>query len=118
VAAAAPITGVAVGDWANRATWRIDFDDSATSDQRSAAQSVVDAFDVTAETAATRQISKSTVLARLTDTQLDNALGLMTNRQKERWRAPDHPKIDVDDPDLLAVLNAVGADPNIVLAPE
>mgnify|MGYP000373699522 CR=1 FL=1 len=63
-----------------------------------------------------RRVPKSTIIARLTDEELDAALALMTTRQKERWRAPDHPAVDVDDPELLAVLAAVGADPEAVLA--
>lgn len=61
------------------------------------------------------QIAKSLVLSRLTDDQLDAALNLMTNRQKERWRSPDHAAVDIDDPELLAVLGAVGADAKTVL---
>ena len=64
-----------------------------------------------------RQIAKSTIIARLTDEQLNAALAVMTTRQKERWRAPDHPAVDVDDPELLAVLAATGADAAMVLAP-
>lgn len=63
-----------------------------------------------------RLISKSLVLDRLTDEQLAAALGLMSQRQKERWRSPDKPAVFADDTELLAVLAAVGADPAVVLA--
>lgn len=68
------------------------------------------------EPAPRRLIAKSIVLSRLTDEQLNAALGLMNNRQKERWRAPDKAEVFVDDTELLAVLNAVGADAAFVLA--
>lgn len=55
VSAAAPISCVSVGDPADKATWRIDFTDAATPDQRTAAQAALDAFDPAA---------KSTVISR------------------------------------------------------
>lgn len=64
-----------------------------------------------------RLVSKSLVISRLTDAQLDAALSAMTNRQRERWRAPDHPAIYFDDPEAVALITAVGADPDAVLAP-
>jgi hypothetical protein len=45
VAAVCPIDGLAVGDPADKATWRIDFDPSATDQQRQAAQAALAAFD-------------------------------------------------------------------------
>ena len=62
-----------------------------------------------------RLVPKSLIIARLTDAQLDAALALMTTRQKERWRAPDHPAVYADDPEAVALLTAVGADPALVL---
>jgi hypothetical protein len=63
-----------------------------------------------------RQIDKAVILERLTDAQLEAALGMMTARQKERWRMPGRPAINSDDPEMLALLRAVGADPAVVLA--
>lgn len=114
VALLAPIVGVSIGDAADKTTWRIDFLPEATDSEKAASADCMASFDPA--TAIVRQIRKSTVVARLTDTQLDQALALMNNRQKERWRAPDHPVVDVDDPELLQVLQAVGADPAVVLA--
>lgn len=64
-----------------------------------------------------RKVLKSVVISRLTDAQLEAALGAMTTRQKERWRAPDHPAIYHDDPEAVALVQFVGADPSVVLAP-
>jgi hypothetical protein len=64
-----------------------------------------------------RVIPKAIVLERLTDAQLEQSLSLMTPRQKERWRMPGKPDIYVDDPELLGMLKAIGADAAIVLAP-
>lgn len=61
-------------------------------------------------------IAKSLILDRLTDAQLAAALTVMTERQKEKWRMPGTPNVYVDDPDLLAVLQAISADPAVVLA--
>lgn len=63
-----------------------------------------------------RTIEKSTIIDRLTDAQLDQALSIMTTRQKERWRMPGHPVVYVDDPEVLGLLQAIGADPAVVLA--
>lgn len=53
VQAAAPgaVVGVAVLDWANKATWRVDFVAGATADQRNAALEALAAFDASAPTA-------------------------------------------------------------------
>lgn len=63
-----------------------------------------------------RLIEKFIILDRITDTQLDDAMALMTQRQKERWRMPGKSAIYVDDEELLMLLKAIGADPEVVLA--
>ncbi len=79
--------------------------------------SIKEVFDVEDTYLPTRWlVPKSTVLSRLTDAQLSHALSLMTVRQQERWRAPDKPEVWNDDPDTIAVLQAVGANPTLVLA--
>ena len=45
VKAVAPILGVSVGRWDDRKTWRIDFADAATEEQKRTAASVVASFD-------------------------------------------------------------------------
>lgn len=45
VCAVCPIHGVAIGDENDRSTWRVDFDDAASSEQRSVALRVVATFD-------------------------------------------------------------------------
>lgn len=64
------------------------------------------------------RVRKSTIISRLTDEQLSEAISLMTVRQQERWRAPDQPAVNADDPETIAILQAVGADDSVVLAPE
>lgn len=63
-----------------------------------------------------RMVPKWKVVARLTDEQLDAAYTLMTLRQQERWRAAAFPDVYADDPETLAVLAAVGADAEAVMA--
>jgi len=46
VAAVAPITGVSIGSKNDKATWRIDFEPNATSQQKVAAQTAVSNFEV------------------------------------------------------------------------
>lgn len=45
VRAVCPIYGVSIGRLDDKATWRIDFADEATAEQRAAAQNVLEAFD-------------------------------------------------------------------------
>lgn len=40
----APIVGVSIGDVNDRATWRVDFDDSASTQQRERAQNALNAY--------------------------------------------------------------------------
>lgn len=62
-----------------------------------------------------RMVRKSTIIARLTDQQLEDAMSILSLRQAERWRAPDQPAIYFDDPDMVAVLTAIGADVGVVM---
>jgi hypothetical protein len=48
VAAACPTLGISIVDPKDKATWRIDFDPSATDPQRQAAQAALQAFDPSA----------------------------------------------------------------------
>lgn len=66
----------------------------------------------------TLKIRKSTIIARLTDDQLAAAIGGMTLRQQERWRAPDQPLLNAGDPEAISIIEAAGADPAVILAPD
>lgn len=48
IASVCPIDGVSAGDWSDKATWRIEFAQTATQAQRDAAAVVVAGFDVLA----------------------------------------------------------------------
>lgn len=47
IAAVAPIMGVSIGDPADKATWRVDFDPAATIEQRNAAKALLVGYDIT-----------------------------------------------------------------------
>ncbi len=68
------------------------------------------------------RVAKSTIIARLTAQQLAaaaQAFGLPGNlRLRERWYAPDQPAINANDPESVAFVTAIGADPSIILAPD
>lgn len=68
------------------------------------------------------RVAKSTIIARLTDQQLAAAAEAFWRpenlRLRERWYAPDQPAINANDPESVALVQAIGADPAIVLAPE
>ena len=65
-----------------------------------------------------RRIGKSVILSRITDQQLEAALAILTPMQMERWRSPDSPTVSVEDPEVIGLVLACGADPDLVLAPE
>lgn len=88
--------------------------ENLTDEQNKTLDAVVSAHDPKKQLR--RFVPKSVIIGRLSDAQLDAALAVLTNRQKERWRAPDHPAVYSDDPEMLAVLAAVGADAAAVLA--
>jgi hypothetical protein len=50
IAAVCPIQGVSIGNLADKATWRIDYDPAATAPQKQAAQAVITSFNVNALT--------------------------------------------------------------------
>lgn len=64
-----------------------------------------------------RMIGKSVIISRLTDQQVADAIALLTPKQAERWRAPDKPEVYVDDPETVAIIQAVGANVEEVMAP-
>ncbi len=49
VGAVCPISGISFGDAADKATWKIQFSDTATDQQRAAAAGVIAAFDLQSE---------------------------------------------------------------------
>jgi hypothetical protein len=63
-----------------------------------------------------RKVLKSIVISRLTNAQLEAAITNMTNRQRERWRSPDSPTVWSDDQEVIDMIVAIGADPDVVLA--
>lgn len=66
-------------------------------------------------------VRKSTIIARLNEAGKLQAASAALNADlytRERWYAPDRPTIYTDDAEALALLNAIGADPEFILAPE
>lgn len=82
------------------------------------AKTVTETRDIEEVTPLRRRVRKSVILSRLTDEQVEAAMALLTAKQKERWRAPDQPTVYVDDPETLAVLQAIEADVDAVMAEE
>lgn len=99
VESAAAIDGVSVGAFDDKATWRIDFADSATQTQRDAAQAVIDNFAV--ESVAQKNlIAKEDVLTRLGDEKIAailNSEDIGVKVWLEKFRAGSDP-INLNDP--------------------
>ena len=68
---------------------------------------------------ARRKVRKSIVQARLIDAgKMEAAYAALTQMPAgfARWFAPDRPEVFADDPDALALLAAIGADAEAVMA--
>lgn len=67
-----------------------------------------------------RIIPKSVIVSRLIEAGKIGAAKAALDANPAafaRWFASDRPAINHDDPDALALLNAIGADPDVILAP-
>lgn len=67
-----------------------------------------------------RMVAKSLVQQRLIDAGLMGAARDALWQDPAawaRWFAPDHPRIYADDPEAVALLRAIGADPDVIMAP-
>ena len=64
------------------------------------------------------RVAKSTVLSRLGDKGAAQAFALTTVGQQLRWNAPDKPAVNADDAETIAIIRAIGRDPDVILAPE
>lgn len=68
-----------------------------------------------------RLVPKSLIIKRLHEAGKLAAASAALNANlylRERWYAPDRPAVYADDPEALALLAAIGADPAVILAPE
>lgn len=66
-------------------------------------------------------VRKSVVQQRLIDAgKMNAAYSALTSNPTyfARWFAPDRPQVYCDDPDALLLLQAIGADPTIIMAEE
>lgn len=70
---------------------------------------------------ARRKIKKSVVSARLIEAGKMSAAFQVLNSNPTyfaRWFVPDRPYVYADDPDALLLLRAIGADADVIMAPE
>lgn len=66
-----------------------------------------------------RLVMKSLIISRLIDAKKISAAKAALDSDASayaRWWAPDRPSIYFDDPDAIALLKAIGADPDAILA--
>ena len=105
---------------ADNGAWRIDFAPEATNEQRTAAIAVAAAFDPSApENQPSRRLSTYRIVRRLEAAGLlPAANALLDQNLAFKWRFTTAEDIAVDDPDIVAGLKTIGADPAVVLAPE
>lgn len=68
-----------------------------------------------------RMVPKSLVTQRVIDAgKIDQAMAMlqMDWAKFARWVAPDQPAVHFDDPDTVAMVEALELDPEVVMAPE
>lgn len=86
----------------------VHFSEGVTEAERAAAQAIVDAFDE--EATPPRQIEKSVITERLGGARVLLMEAYFTGgtedgiMNRERWRDPSHPKVNVNDPRMLGLL--------------
>lgn len=118
IAAVCPIVGVTIGSDSDRTTWRVDFASDATDAQKAAGLAALVAFDPNAPEPM-RYISKRIVVERLSAAgklaAAFAALGGPGALQYERWSASA--SVDTENPDVIKLLTAIGADLPTILAP-
>src|SRR6266446_5502650 len=66
IAAVAPITGLRIGDWADKATWQMELASTATADQVTAAHNVIAAFDPNAPLPVVETVLSQDLMAQFT----------------------------------------------------
>jgi hypothetical protein len=98
VSAVCPIAGISIGRLDDKATWRIDFVDAATPQQRAAAAAIVSGFDVAAaqQQDALRDQRRVTDAQELQDARLDNAITALidaTPAQRMIWANNNFPTL-------------------------
>lgn len=98
ISAVCPVAGVSIGRIDDKATWRIDFADAATTQQRASAAAVVSAFDVTAaqQQDALRDQRRIADAQELQDARLDNAITALidaTPAQRLTWANNNFPTL-------------------------
>jgi len=82
---------------------------------------VIENYPVEDVTAERTMVRKSIVQQRLIDAgKMDEAYAALTANPTyfARWFAPDRPQVYCDDPDALLLLQAIGADPEVIMAVE
>ncbi len=134
IATVCPIDGVSIGDESNRATWRIDFKDAATADQRAAATTILTSFDedsppgaapaplldLKAYAAAKRYVVETAgitvggVAVRTDRASQATLTGAFNYAQQNpaaiiKWKTATGVFVDLDAATVTAVANAVGA---------
>lgn len=113
-AAVAPISGVSLGSLTDKTTWRVQYQDSATDTQKAAAQSVIDAIDLSKTSIALvhKSIATAIFYSRLTTAER-SALKASTDATVAAWvdKMPYCSVIDIDTEEseaMQAYLVALG----------
>lgn len=99
VSAAAPISGVSLGSLTDKTTWSVKYQDSATDEQKAAAQAIIDAINLakTPIALAHKSITTAVFYSRLTTSERA-ALKASTDETVAAWvdRMPYCQTVDID----------------------
>jgi len=115
VAAVCPINGISIGNASDKTTWTFKALETATTEQITAAQAIIDNTDLSIFDDV-KYISKLAIVDRLIALgKLSDAMTALNSdaTKKARWDAAT--EIATDDVDVIAVLTACGVDYTQVL---
>jgi hypothetical protein len=102
IAAVAPILGVSIGNENDKQTWHIDFQPQATTQQRAAAQAVIDAFDLAAIQQMQQRIQDRQMVAHATA----KAIPVWASWTQAQWQTYFTSNLSDTEADLVTTIAA------------
>lgn len=84
ITAVCPINGISIGNILDKSTWRIDFTVGATQNQKNAAQSILDSFDVNASDLIQTRVDSRQIASKASAKNIPNWAG-WTEAQALQW---------------------------------
>lgn len=115
ISAVCPISGVYIGNETDKNTWGFNAIETATAEEIAAAQAVIDAADLTIIDDV-REISKLVIVDRLIALgKIEDAMTALNANAVAKLRWDAAVSVKIDDPDVIALLQAISVNLEDVL---